>query len=857
MLPPALPLLCAVTLRHGCFNDSWSRTFPRMVSNGGPSDPFGSNATLETCAFLCAQDSPTWTAAAIENGAQCFCTDAAGIAAAAPLERPLSQCSTPCNGNGLTSCGGQWRLSAYDFSCEAYVPGDWMNSSLSPQARVDDLVSRLDVVGLTAQLTQNGADIYATGAQLPRYIVSQECLAGFDGGDIYLAPPIPTTPSSGFPQPVNLGQTFDAELVREVASAISDEARAAWTWLGRPALTCMSPNLNVNRAPQWGRNVESFGEEPALLAALGSAYIFGIQAGLPANASAAARYLKIMAVPKHLGAYSVECHNRSAAASYPWCETYRNTFDAVVDEIDLRETYLPAWEEGVGAARARGVMASYNSINGVPSCMNGDVLRSTLEGDWRFEGFVISDADAVAFSGRVADADSPLVAGHGFTSSLFESAVAALVNGTTISLEDTDPDSNAFASQLPLAVANGTLSLDALRAAARRALLPRFEVGLYDDPAIVPWTSIPASVIEGPEHHALARRAAAASFVLLRNDGLLPFATPTRGGAVKTIAVVGPTSNCSACSVGRYSGHPTTSISAWAGISAAAAAQGVAAVFGGEGLDAQAVAAVAAADAAVVVLTSESEGESRDRFRIGFPADQAAFLSLLLATRTQLVVVVTSGGAVDVEPALAASAVLSIGVGGMEMGNALADILFGAVSPSARLAQTMYRSSWINASDFLDMSIRAPPGRGARYLTPDAIRDHVLFPLYSGLSFSNFTLALVEPPTSISAAALNAGEIINVSVSVINTGAVAADFVVVSQLATAAPAEGWPNAWLPRGGFSKVHSVMSGSEAVATLTLSARDFSRWSVDEHRFEIVSGSYRLSLIDSDSAVILLVE
>lgn len=502
-------------------------------------------------------------------------------------------------------------------------------------------------------------------------------------------------------------------------------------------------------------------------------------------------------------------------------------------------------------------MCSYNEIGGVPACANGDILRSTLEGDYGFTGFVISDADAVALVGRVADADSPLVAGHGFTSSLFESAVAALVNGTSISLEDSDPDSNAYASQLPVAVANGTLSLDVLRSVARRVLLPRFEVGLYDDPASVPWSSIPASIIEGPEHHALARRAAAASFVLLRNNGVLPFATPSRGGSVKKIAVVGPTSNCSACAVGRYSGHPTVSISAWTGISAAASAQGVSAVFGGEDMDEQAVATVAAADAAVVMLTSESEGESHDRFSIGFPADQVAFLSQLIATGTPLVVVVTSGGAVDVEPALAASAVLSIGVGGMEMGSALADVLFGVTSPSARLAQTIYRASWVNASDFLSMSMRAPPGRGARYLTPNAIRDYVLFPLYSGLSYSNFSLALVDPPTSISMAALNAGAIIPLNVSVVNIGVTAADFSVVSQLAPAAPAAGWPNAWLPRSGFAKVHSLAIGAQTVANLSLCARDFSRWNTTAHSFVIVPGSYRLSLVDSDSAVVISVE
>jgi hypothetical protein len=166
-VPLPLPLLCLPTLHHGCFNDSWTRTFPYMVSNGGPGDPFGSNATQETCAYLCAMNSPSWTVAAIENGAQCFCSDAAGVARAAPLSRPPDECSAPCRGNPLVSCGGQWRLSAFDFSCAPYAPGAWADASLPAAARVDDLLARLDVVGLTAQLTQNGADIYAPGVQLP------------------------------------------------------------------------------------------------------------------------------------------------------------------------------------------------------------------------------------------------------------------------------------------------------------------------------------------------------------------------------------------------------------------------------------------------------------------------------------------------------------------------------------------------------------------------------------------------------------------------------------------------------------------------------------------------------------------
>ncbi len=262
LLPPPLPLVCEPTTVHGCFNDSWTRTFPHMASNGGPGDPFGTNATLETCAYLCATSSPSFSIAAIENGAQCFCTDASGLARAAPNRTASALCSAPCAGNPLTQCGGTWKALAYSFACAPYVPAalPWLNASLPLAARVADLVGRLSPVGLVGQLLQNGVDLYGAGFQLPRYIVSQECLAGFDGGDIYIAPPVVHTPSSGFPQPVNLGNTWDVELVREVASAISDEARAAFN-AGRPSLTCMSPNLNLNRECV-GRKRKGVGQRP-------------------------------------------------------------------------------------------------------------------------------------------------------------------------------------------------------------------------------------------------------------------------------------------------------------------------------------------------------------------------------------------------------------------------------------------------------------------------------------------------------------------------------------------------------------------------------------------------------------------
>ena len=262
-LPPPLDTVCVMDVPQGCYADSFRRTFPVAVSDG-VGMPFANNMTLETCAYLCHKSSlpgAPFGAAAVESGSQCFCVSTAALAAAEPNRTSMQDCTTlptrdqtespgglavPCVGNPFQMCGGAWRLFAFNFTCQAYSHGGqkWQNHTLSPDARVADLVARLSPPQLIAQLYMNGADIYGPNLQLPRYIPTQECLAGMDGGSIFLAPKINATPSSAFPQPVNMGNTFDVELVREIAAAISDEARAAFNHVGRPSLTCMSPNLN-------------------------------------------------------------------------------------------------------------------------------------------------------------------------------------------------------------------------------------------------------------------------------------------------------------------------------------------------------------------------------------------------------------------------------------------------------------------------------------------------------------------------------------------------------------------------------------------------------------------------------------
>lgn len=583
----------------------------------------------------------------------------------------------------------------------------------------------------------------------------------------------------------------------------------------------------------------------------------GIQEGLPNASGASSGYLKIMSIPKHLGAYSVECYNTSGGPSdYPNCPVYRSSFDAIVDDMDLREAYFPGWQTAVEQGNAQGVMCSYNAINGVPSCCNGDVLRQALETDWGLrDGFVISDADAVALTYTVADQKPP---GHKYATSLLDAAVRSLLNGTSISLEDDDPESAAYVTQLPTALARGLVSLSDLQAAARRALTPRFRVGLYDPPERVPWNSIPASVIDSEAHHALARRAAAESYVLLKNNGVLPLQAPAQGGP-GVVAVVGPAANCSGCSIGRYTGSPRSKTTVWEGVSALATALGARAVYGGPGGSA-AVAAVAASDVAVVVLTGESEGESHDRERIGLPAEQETLLAALLATGTPLVVCTVSGGAVASSLAAEqAAALIAMYSGGMEAGAALADVLYGRVNPSGALAATVYRESWINVSNFLDMSMRDGPGRGHRYLTPAAAAAQVLYPFGWGLSYTQWSAELVlVSPTTISAKSLASGANVSVQVAVHNTGDVVGARAVYLLLSRpqAPAAEQWPHQWLALRGFTKLHAVEPGTATVATLIIGARDLSRWDSAQHAFVVAPGSYVVALRDCNATASLLV-
>jgi len=267
-----------------------------------------------------------------------------------------------------------------------------------------------------------------------------------------------------------------------------------------------------------------------------------------------------------------------------------------------------------------------------------------------------------------------------------------------------------YLTNIPIALSKGLLQTRQLQEAMRRSLRPRFEVGLYDPDDVVPWSKIPSSVVESEAHHSLAREAASKSYVLLKNNGVLPIVDGT-------IAVVGSAADCQSCIINRYTGVPSRWTTMFDGIKSRASRNHQSVLDGGSGKGTKAlkvaIQAISQSDVAVVFVMGPIAGESHDREVISLESDEQALVHAAIQTNTPIVLVVISGGPLAIDDTLLAANIWS-GVGGMEAGSALADCLWGDVNPSGRLATTVYHASWINASNFLDMDLKK---RGHRYLS--------------------------------------------------------------------------------------------------------------------------------------------
>jgi beta-glucosidase len=662
-------------------------------------------------------------------------------------------------------------------------PPRYRNVSLPAAERAADLVARMTRGEKVAQTMTRAPAIPRLG--VPAYDWWNEALHGVARAGR----------ATVFPQVIALGATFDESLVQRVADAIADEARAKFNEAERrgqrgryQGLTFFSPNLNIFRDPRWGRGQETFGEDPLLTARLGVAFINGMQGDR-------VRYLKTVATAKHLAVHSGP-------------EAERHRFDARPSAHDLADTYLPQFESAVREARVESVMAAYNRLDGEACVASPTLLDGTLRGKWEFTGYVVGDCGAV----------DDVFAQHKLFPSLPAAAAAALRAGT-------DLDCGRAYRTLGDALDAGLVTGVDLDRALVRLFAARFRLGLFDPPALVPWSTLGADVIESPANLALAREAAARATVLLDNGGgALPLSASAR-----RIAVVGPTADNLPVLRANYYGtasHPVTILD---GIRAAARARGadVSYARGARLLDTTegdvAAAVRAARDADVVIavvgLDPRLEGEegkgsearlnpAGDRADIALPAAQQRLLEAVAGAGKPVVVVLTGGSAIAVPWAAAhASALLLAWYPGGQGGHAVADVLFGAVNPAGRLPITMYRAT-TDLPPFADYAMR---GRTYRYF-----EGQPLYGFGHGLSYTKFRYSNLVVTSEARGRALTA------AVEVENVGLRAGDEVVQAYVLPAAPKAYAARRWL--AGFTRL-TLAPGERRTVRFTLPPRALS--------------------------------
>jgi beta-glucosidase len=620
----------------------------------------------------------------------------------------------------------------------------FQNPDLPLEARVDDLVGRMTVAEKASQMLHEAPAIERLG--IPAYNWWNEGLHGVARAGV----------ATVFPQAIGLAAMWNAERLHEVAVAISDEARAKHHEFLRQGdhgmykgLTYWSPNINIFRDPRWGRGHETYGECPYLTARLGVAFCRGLQGEDPT-------YLKVVATPKHYAVHSGP-------------EGLRHSFDAVVSEKDLRETYLPAFEACIVEAQAESIMAAYNRTNGEPCSGSPTLLGKILRGEWGFGGFVVSDCWAI----------KDFHEAHKVTQSWEESAAVAVKAGC-------DLNCGCTYEHIPFAFAEELLVEADIDVCVRRLFRARLKLGMFDPPARVPWAAIPYEKNDCDAHHALARTAARESIVLLKNDGgLLPLAKD-----VGTIAVIGPNAYDPHVLVANYFGVPSRAVTPLDGIRAAVSPrtrvlytdgcklQGTKTDgLGRAGNLSEAVSVALRADVVVLCLglSAEIEGEQGDASNSEAAGDkvdlrlsglQQRMLEMIVALGKPTVLCVLAGSPLDLTWAQDhVPAIVYAWYPGGEGGAALADVLFGDVSPAGRLPVTFPRS----LDDVPDFKSYAMKGRTYRYAekTP-------LYPFGYGLSYTRFAYR----DAAVSSARVRAGDTVTVSATVENVGKVPGDEVV-------------------------------------------------------------------------------
>ena len=726
-------------------------------------------------------------------------------------------------------------------------PYPYQDKSLSPEQRAADLLSRLT-------LEEKASLCLNTSPAIPRLGIK-----GYNWWNEALHGVARNGSATVFPQPIGMASSFDTDLVHEVFTAVSDEARvknrqaAAENGNVRiyQGVSFWTPNINIFRDPRWGRGMETYGEDPYLTGQMGMAVVLGLQGDNDDP------ILKAHACAKHYAVHS-------------GLESNRHSFDAQVSERDLRETYLPAFKDLVTKADVQEVMTAYNRFRGDPCAASDYLVNTILRGEWGYKGMIVSDCWAVP--------DFYQKGHHEIVDNATLAAALAVKTGVDVECGNTYVN-------IPEAVQMGVLDEAYLDRNLLRVLTQRFRLGEMDGES--PWDSLPDDIVEGPEHRALSLKMAHESIVLLQNKGGI---LPLKEG--QKIALIGPNADDAEMLWGNYNPVPKSTVTLLQAMQKRV--EGLVSFKGCGVLDAKykpqgnpAFAQFATMSESelrdiakqyainvqdiltyvrreqqtaqsflpelneedvlrqlegidIVVfaggISPRLEGEEMpvqvpgfsggDRTDIELPDVQRRLLKALHDAGKKVILVNFSGSAIGLVPETeSCDAILQVWYPGQEGGTAIADVLFGDVNPSGKLPVTFYRS----ADQLPEVEDYNMEGHTYRYF-----RGTPLFEFGYGLSYTSFSIGKPKVKDGY------------VEVKVKNRGKV--DGTEVVQLYVRKPSDTTgPDKTLR--GYTRV-SVPAGKSVKVRIPINEETFLWWNEEKQDMTPVEGKYILMAGGSSS-------
>lgn len=730
-------------------------------------------------------------------------------------------------------CGRKCETPSYDT--------EFIDSLVSTfEARTDALLAELTLEEKVSLMMNSSAPVPRLG--IKKYDWWNEALHGVARNGS----------ATVFPQAIGMAASFDDELLYEVFTAVSDEARVKNRLAAQAGdleryqgLTFWTPNINIFRDPRWGRGMETYGEDPYLMGVLGVSVVRGLQGDDESPIR------KAHACAKHYAVHSGP-------------ESNRHSFDACVSERDLRETYLPAFKDLVIKGGVEEVMTAYNRVDGVPAGAHNRLINEILRGEWGYQGIITSDCWALP------DFYEP--GRHGYSPDAATAAAIAVKTGM-------DTECGESFAYLPEAVSRGLITEEEIDVNLRRLLLERFRLGEMDGVSL--WDHLPDDIVEGEEHKALALKMAHETMVLLQNNGTLPLSQDSR------IAIVGPNADDEAMMWGNYNPIPKETITLVEAVReripdvnyirgcgilgyeycpqpnpshpfakfAHMTTEEIDALAASYAIDKNTLKQYVerqqklrknfepALDVADVLyqlkdvdivifaggISPEFEGEEMpvhvpgfsggDRTDIELPKVQRDLIEALHNDGKKVILVNFSGSAVGLVPeSQHCDAILQAWYPGQMGGTAIADVLFGDVNPSGRLPLTFYKSAdQLPHFENYDME-----GHTYRYF-----RGEPLFKFGHGLSYTTFEYGKAK---------VKNGKII---IPVKNTGSVTGDEVVQLYIRKTDDAAG-PIKTLR--GFERV-TVAPGKTVKVEIPLTDETFNWWDETTQNVNPVHGTYEL--------------